>query len=60
MEKLGMYIGPEEQFKGRLALCVVDHGVVGANFNEGEYWETHSRLNFPPEHWKFEESDGTT
>ena len=44
----GIYIGPEEQFKGREALlqCVLGSGAVLAQFDEGKTWESHGWLAF--------------
>lgn len=47
-----LYIGPIEQFKGRTADVAVFTDFVRAQFHTGELWETHSRLNFPVEHWE--------
>jgi len=53
----GTYIGPEHQFKGRHANLVIYPytDVVMAQFDTGKVWETHSRLNFPKEHWHLDE-----
>ena len=52
----GSYVGPEEQFQGRQANLVVYDTHVMAQFDTGELWETHSRLNFPIEHWEIDEA----
>ena len=51
----GTYVGPEEQFKGRRALLEWHQGgIIRAQFNEGETWETHSWLTFSDTDWDFE------
>ena len=42
----GVYVGDEQQFRGRRALLKVDGDVVSAQFHQGEVWETHSWLIF--------------
>lgn len=51
----GIYVGAEEQFKGRKAnLCEPSPGIVMAQFDKGKLWETHSRLMFPIGEWEIE------
>ncbi len=51
----GEYVGHEEQFQGRRALLrLYKGGVLLAQFNEGEIWETHSWLTFDESEWSFD------
>lgn len=56
-----MYVGDEEQFKGRQALLHVYSGdICHAQFNYGKTWETHGWLGFPVSDWEFSADDLTS
>lgn len=56
MTAKGTYIGPEKQFKGRVALIrVISEGFVQAQFDEGKCWETNSWLSFDRRDWDIDD-----
>lgn len=51
----GTYVGEESQFYGRHAALTIKGMIVEAQFDTGERWETHSRLNFSINEWILDE-----
>jgi 8-oxo-dGTP diphosphatase len=50
----GRYVGAEQQFKNRTANISITGLLVRAQFDEGELWETHSRLSFHLYEWEID------
>ena len=55
----GIYIGVEDQFRGRRAMLIQFKTYIQAQFNEGKLWETHSWLLFQPSDWEIDVDNST-